>query len=64
MECELRFPSTGNFESIWLRRLALPALVERGLSAQLAMQSLLHHGPPGVQAFLRRGATEPETEAA
>ena len=25
---------------------------------------LLHSGPPGVQAFLRRGATEPETEAA
>ena len=25
---------------------------------------LLHSGPPGVQAFLRRGATEPETNAA
>ena len=25
---------------------------------------LLHHGPPGVQAFLRRGASEPEAQAA
>jgi hypothetical protein len=27
MECELRFPSKGNFESIWLRGLALPVLL-------------------------------------
>jgi hypothetical protein len=27
MECELRFPSTGNFEMIWLRGLALPVLL-------------------------------------
>lgn len=36
----------------------------RTMTALGPPEELLHHGPPGVQAFLRRGASEPETQAA
>lgn len=34
------------------------------MSALGPPDELLHHGPPGVQAFLRRGAVQPETQPA